>query len=61
MIKNVGRSLSEDDLNGFAHEAVVEALENSGMTRIKRSDGVWEKLLQRFKGDHPVAKRIFGL
>ena len=61
MIKNVGRGLGEDDLDGFSHEAVIEALENSGMTRIKRGDGIWETLIQRSKDGHPVAKRIFGL
>ena len=29
MIKRVGRGLGQDDLDGFANEAVVEALENS--------------------------------
>ncbi len=61
MVKRIGRGLGEDDLNGFAREAVIEALENSGVTRIKRSDGVWETLIQRHKDGHSVAKRIFGL
>ena len=61
MIKRVGRGLGADDLDGFAREAIIEALENSGLTRIKRSDGVWETLIQRHKDGHPVAKRIFGL
>ena len=38
MIKRVGRGLGQDDLDGFAREACIEALENSGVTRIKRSD-----------------------
>ena len=42
-------------------KAIVEALENSGVTRIKRSDGVWETLIQRNKDTHTVATRIFGL
>ena len=39
----------------------IEALENSGVTRIKRSDGVWETLVQRHKDGHPVAKRIWDM
>jgi len=61
MIKRIGRGLGEDDLDGFAREAVVEALENSGVTRIKRSDGVWENLVQRHKNGHSVAKRIWDM
>ena len=61
MIKRVGRGLGEDDLSGFAHEAIIESLENSGVTKLKRSDGVWETLVQRYKDRHPVAKRIFGM
>lgn len=61
MIKRVGRGLGQDDLDGFAREAVVEALENSGVTRIKRSDGLWEALIQRHTDGHSVAKRVFGL
>ena len=61
MIKRVGRGLGQDDLDGFAREAVVEALENSGVTRIKRGDGIWETLIQRHSDGHSVAKRVFGL
>ena len=61
MIKRVGRGLGQDDLDGFAREAVIEALENSGVTRIKRSDGVWETLIQRHKSGHPVPKRIWEM
>jgi hypothetical protein len=61
MIKRVGRGLGSDDLDGFAREAVTDALENSGVTKIKRSDGVWETLIQREKDRHPVAKRIWGM
>ena len=61
MIKRGGRGLGEDDLDGFAHEAVIDALENSGVTKIKRNDGVWETLVQRHKDGHPVAKRIWDM
>lgn len=63
MIQRVSQNwrLSPDDLDGLAREAVIEALENSGVTRLKRGDGVWETLVQRHKDGHPVAKRIFGL
>ena len=61
MIKRVGRGLGQDDLDGFAREAVIEALENSGLTRIKRADGVWENFLQRHKSGHPVPKRIWDM
>ncbi len=61
MIKRLGRGRGADDLDGFAREAVVEALENSGVTRIKRSDGVWENLVQRHKDRHPVAKRLWDM
>ncbi len=57
MIKRIGRGLGADDLDGFVREAVVETFENSGVTRIKRSDGVWESLVQRHKDGHAVAKR----
>ena len=61
MVKRVGRGLGADDLEGFAREAVVEALENSGMTKIKKADTTWENLIQRHKDGNAVAKRIFGL
>ena len=61
MIKRVGRGLSAEDVNGFAREAVVMGLEKSGVTRIKRSDGVWETLIQRHADGHSVAKRVFGM
>jgi hypothetical protein len=61
MIKRIGRGLGEDDLAGFAREAVVEALEYSGVTKIKRSDGIWETFLQRHKDGHSVPKRIWDM
>ena len=61
MIRRVGRGLGQDDLDGFAREAIVDALENSGVTKIKRSDGVWENFLQRHKNGHPVPNRIWDM
>jgi len=62
MVKRVSQNwrLGADDLDGLAREAVIEALENSGVTRLKRMDGTWENFVERCKRGHPVAKRVWN-
>lgn len=61
MIKRVSQNwrLNPDNLESLAREAVIESLENSGVTKLRRTDGTWENFVERCKAGNPVAERIW--
>lgn len=56
-----GFRLPSQELEALAWQGLLEALSNSGISRLKRSDGVWETFIQQcLHSDQPAAKRVWN-
>ena len=57
-----GWKISEEDLSALAKQAIEISLQNSGVTKLKWTDGVWENFIERCRsGQHPVARMIWKM
>jgi len=63
MIGNVSRGwrIGKDEIDALAWEGLHSALENAGVSKIKRGDGVWETFIERCRNSHPVGMRIWHM
>ena len=63
MIGNVSRGwrIGKDEIDALTWEGLHSALENAGVSKIKRSDGVWETFIERCRNSNPVGMRIWQM
>ena len=57
-----GRTLGKDEVAGLAWQAIFRGLTESGMPRLKRTDGDWDTFVARIRNlEAPPAKKIWSL